>query len=125
MQSIKARSAASRCRRTASWPRRAEPTATWCCGRWTPGRSRRGLAGAGADKTLRLWETATGGELANLEEGHTDAVQGVAFAPSGRQIATAAADKSLGLWSAALPRIFARQTLPVPATSAGVIGVSP
>ena len=55
------------------------------------------LASVGADKTLRLWETATGGELANLEEGHTDAVQGVAFAPSGRQIATAAADKSLGL----------------------------
>ena len=82
------------------------------------------LATGSTDKTLRLWQSATGGELANLEEGHTDALQGVAFAPSGRQIATASADKTVGLWSAALPRVFASQTLTARAGWTGVVAVS-
>ena len=78
-----------------------------------------------SNKTLRLWETATGGELANLEEGHTEAIQGVAFAPSGRQIATASADKTIGLWSSALPRVFAARTYQNRTGPTGVTAISP
>src|SRR5262249_38279082 len=34
-------------------------------------------------------------------------------------------DKTVGLWSAALPRVFATRTLPVPAGSGSIVAVSP
>jgi WD40 repeat protein len=45
------------------------------------------IATASNDNTARLWDSATGHELARLT--HDDAVGDVAFSPDGTQIATA------------------------------------
>src|SRR5262249_40830025 len=47
----------------------------------------RRLATAGADKTLRVWDPATGEELLKLT-GHTAAVFRMAFSPDGRRLAS-------------------------------------
>ncbi|PNH11155.1 Vegetative incompatibility protein HET-E-1 [Tetrabaena socialis] len=60
----------------------------------------RQLASGSNDKTLRLWDTATGQCRATLE-GHTDWVNSVAFSPDGRQLASGSDDKTLRLWDAA------------------------
>ncbi|MFF8973560.1 trypsin-like peptidase domain-containing protein [Streptomyces sp. NPDC014995] len=57
----------------------------------------RTLATAGADKSVRLWDVATGAVRATLT-GHTGAVYWVAFSPDGRTLATGGADKSVRLW---------------------------
>ncbi|WP_052398114.1 WD40 repeat domain-containing serine/threonine protein kinase [Streptomyces sp. NRRL F-5123] len=48
------------------------------------------LAGGGNDRAVRLWDPATGAELAALTAAHTATVSGVAFTPDGRTLATAA-----------------------------------
>src|SRR5689334_3148516 len=45
------------------------------------------LATGGADKTVRLWEVASGKQLAVLEA-HADAVAGLAFSPDGKTLAS-------------------------------------
>ncbi|MFI0138458.1 nSTAND1 domain-containing NTPase [Streptomyces luteogriseus] len=58
---------------------------------------RRTFASAGADRTVRLWDTATNKVRTTLE-GHSDAVNAVAFSPDRRTLATASADKTVRLW---------------------------
>ncbi|MGC0375561.1 trypsin-like peptidase domain-containing protein [Streptomyces sp. SAI-229] len=58
---------------------------------------RRTFASVGADRTVRLWNTATNKVRATLE-GHGGAVNAVAFSPDGRTLATAGADKTIRLW---------------------------
>ncbi len=55
------------------------------------------LASAGKDKTLRLWDLATGQPLRTLT-GHTTAIWSVAFSPDGRLLASASQDKTVRLW---------------------------
>jgi|GEM_PF-1301384 Flp pilus assembly protein TadD len=52
---------------------------------------------ASDDKTLKLWDLATGLELATLT-GHSDKVRAVAIIPSGKQAVSGADDKTLKLW---------------------------
>ena len=58
------------------------------------------LASAGEDKTVRLWNPATGQQLRTLT-GHTDWVKSVAFSPDGKLLASAGEDKTVRLWDPA------------------------
>ena len=58
------------------------------------------LASGSSDKTIRLWDAATGEELATLR-GHEEGVLSVAFSPDGTRLASASGDKTIKLWDAA------------------------
>ncbi len=55
------------------------------------------------DKTLKLWDAASGRALRTLT-GHGDQVHAVAFSPDGRTIVSGSDDKTLKLWDAASGR---------------------
>jgi WD40 repeat protein len=55
------------------------------------------LATASDDETARLWDVASGAEMAILA-GHDDWLEGVAFSPDGRLLATASDDGTARLW---------------------------
>ena len=61
------------------------------------------VATASLDGTARLWDVATGKEIAVLA-GHTGGVNAVAFSPDGHRLATVGADGTARLWDAATGR---------------------
>lgn len=61
-------------------------------GRW--------LASASRDRTIKLWDVATGRELRTLL-GHARTVNWVTFSPDGRSLASASEDGQTKLWDAA------------------------
>ncbi|KAJ5211729.1 NACHT and WD40 domain protein [Penicillium cinerascens] len=58
------------------------------------------LASGSNDKTIRLWDTATGA-LQQTLEGHTRAVHSVAFSPDCRLLASGSGDATVRLWDIA------------------------
>ena len=58
------------------------------------------LASGSHDKTVRLWDTATGA-LQQTLEGHSDWVRSVAFSPDGRLLASGSDDETVRLWDTA------------------------
>ncbi|KAJ5819444.1 hypothetical protein N7474_005035 [Penicillium riverlandense] len=58
------------------------------------------LASGSNDKTVRLWDPATGA-LQQTLEGHSDSVRAVAFSPDGRLLASGSGDKTVRLWDPA------------------------
>ena len=58
------------------------------------------VASASSDKTVKLWDPATGEPLRTLE-GHSDTVYAVAFSPDGRLVASASNDETVRLWDSA------------------------
>ena len=57
----------------------------------------RTLASASSDKTIKLWEVATGRELRTLA-GQTGEVTSVAFSPDGQTLASGSWDDTIKLW---------------------------
>ena len=55
---------------------------------------------ASRDKTARLWEAASGKEIAVLR-GHENSVMSAVFSPDGKTVLTASWDKTARLWEAA------------------------
>jgi len=51
------------------------------------------LAAGGADRAVRVWEVATGKELALIED-HADWIFDIAWSPDGKRLATASRDKT-------------------------------
>ena len=60
----------------------------------------RRIVTASNDKTARIWDAATGRQLAVLS-GHDEPVRTAAFSPDGRRIVTASADQTARIWDAA------------------------
>jgi WD40 repeat protein len=56
------------------------------------------VTGGGYDNTARVWDAATGEQMASMRVGNT--VQSVAFSPDGEHIATAGGDNAAQLWNA-------------------------
>src|SRR5262245_2391855 len=55
------------------------------------------LASAGWDKTVRLWDLATGKELRACT-GHDAEIECLAFSPDGKHLASGAWDQTVRLW---------------------------
>ena len=55
------------------------------------------LASGSKDKTVRLWDTTTGEELAILRK-HTGWTNVLAFSPNGKRLASGSIDKTVHLW---------------------------
>jgi WD40 repeat protein len=67
----------------------------------------RRLASASLDRSVRVWDVATGECLALLT-GHTDEVFAAAFHPDGKRLATAGRDRAIWLWDPATREEMAR-----------------
>ena len=55
------------------------------------------LASGSSDKTIKLWDVATGREIRTLS-GHTHWVNSVAFSPDGKILASGSWDGRILLW---------------------------
>jgi tetratricopeptide (TPR) repeat protein len=55
------------------------------------------LASGSDDKTVKVWDVATGQELHTLK-GHTGEVNSVAFSPDGQRLASASLDRMVKVW---------------------------
>jgi WD40 repeat protein len=58
------------------------------------------LASGSGDRTVRLWDPATGAHRATLE-GHSDLVFAIAFSPDGKVLASGSRDSTVRLWDPA------------------------
>jgi WD40 repeat protein len=64
------------------------------------------IATASLDKTVKIWNSQSGQELAHLA-GHVGGILCVSFSPDGKMIATASADRTAKLWDASTFRELA------------------
>jgi len=63
------------------------------------------LVSGSQDKSIKLWDTATGRLLRTLE-GHADTVSSVAFSPDGTRVVSGSHDNTVKLWDAASGKVI-------------------
>ncbi|WP_437747128.1 AAA family ATPase [Sorangium sp. So ce1504] len=63
------------------------------------------IVSASHDKTLKVWDLATGKLLSSLE-GHSDGVMACAISPDGPRIVSASADRTLKVWDLATGKLL-------------------
>ncbi|MDX2042062.1 MAG: protein kinase [Acidobacteriota bacterium] len=61
------------------------------------------LASAGADQTIKLWDTTNWREVASLT-GHSQMIRAVAFSPDGKTLVSGSEDRFVKLWDVAARR---------------------
>jgi WD40 domain-containing protein len=66
-----------------------------------PDGPRLAVGGSGEDKLVRVWDVASGQELARLARGRDGGVESVAFSPDGSRLATGGTDKLARVWDLA------------------------
>jgi WD40 repeat protein len=64
------------------------------------------LASGSSDKTIKLWDVATGNNIATLR-GHAYAIRSLAFSPDGKALASGSNDTTVKLWD--VPQAGARR----------------
>ncbi|MBW4446485.1 MAG: CHAT domain-containing protein [Spirirestis rafaelensis WJT71-NPBG6] len=62
------------------------------------------LASGSSDKTIKLWDVATGSPKQTLT-GHSEWVNSVAFSPDGKTLASGSGDKTIKLWDVATGKL--------------------
>ena len=77
----------------------------------------REIVSASWDKTIRIWDSATG-ECKRVLEGHTNYVKSAAYSPDGREIVSASSDRTIKVWNAKDFREVYTSTLPAICTTA-------
>ncbi|WP_427162719.1 trypsin-like peptidase domain-containing protein [Aliinostoc sp. HNIBRCY26] len=65
----------------------------------------RTLASGSWDKTIKIWNIATGQEIRTLN-GHSQGVYSVAFSPDGRTLASGSWDKTIKIWNIATGQLI-------------------
>ena len=70
---------------------------------WSPDGKH--IASSSDDKTVRVWDAATGMLLRTLE-GHSSSVESVAWSPDGKYIASGSDDKTVMVWDAATGKLL-------------------
>ena len=65
------------------------------------------LASGSQDKTVRIWDVATGRDQPALLEGHNNTVEAVAVAPDGSWLASGDSHGVLRIWDAAAGQVRA------------------
>ncbi|KAF9487659.1 hypothetical protein BDN71DRAFT_1363875, partial [Pleurotus eryngii] len=56
------------------------------------------------DKTIRIWDAATGQQVGDALTGHEAWVKSVAFSPDGTKIVSGSYDMTICIWDAATRR---------------------
>jgi WD40 repeat protein/serine/threonine protein kinase len=84
------------------------------------------LATAGFEMKVRLWDVASGREVASNLLGHTAGIESLAFAPDGRALASGSRDGSVILWDVSDPaRPSLRRKLEGNAAMIWAVGYAP